>query len=62
MDHAARTEEKVLRGHGLAILAPAEHFYVTDAKGPLADGEEDRARQWGATLAQALAGEIAERS
>ena len=56
MDHAARTEEKLLRGHGLTILAPAEHFYVTDTKGPLAAGEEDRARRWGATLAQALCG------
>jgi len=55
MDHAARTEEKLLRRHGLTILAPAEHFYVTDAKGPLVAGEEDRARRWGATLAQALA-------
>ncbi|MBJ7450986.1 MAG: hypothetical protein JHC71_02745 [Blastococcus sp.] len=54
MDHAARTEEKLLRGHGLTILAPAEHFYVTDTKGPLAAGEEDRARRWGATLARAL--------
>ncbi|MGY1753393.1 flavodoxin family protein [Blastococcus sp. SYSU D01042] len=55
MDHAARTEEKLLRGHGMTILAPAEHFYVTDTKGPLAPGEEDRARLWGAALAQALA-------
>ncbi|RBY83394.1 flavodoxin family protein [Blastococcus sp. TF02A-26] len=55
MDHAARTEEKLLRGLGLTILAPAEHFSVTDVEGPLADGEEDRAREWGATLARALA-------
>ncbi len=54
MDHAARTEEKLLRGHGLEILAPAEHFSVTDTKGPLAEGEEERARRWGTTLAQAL--------
>jgi hypothetical protein len=62
MDHAAKTEEKLLRGHGLSIVAPAEHFYVTDAKGPLADGEEDRARRWGATLAEAPAGQSSERS
>ncbi|TKJ28854.1 flavodoxin [Blastococcus sp. CCUG 61487] len=51
LDHAARTEEKLLRGLGLSLLAPAEHFFVTDAQGPLADGEEERARQWGARLA-----------
>ncbi|SEO84105.1 flavodoxin family protein [Trujillonella endophytica] len=61
MDRASRTEEKLLRGHGLPLLAPAEHFYVTDAKGPLADGEEDRARRWGADLAQALAAQPAGR-
>ncbi|WP_409329612.1 hypothetical protein [Trujillonella humicola] len=55
LDHAARTEEKLLRGHGLTILAPAEHFSVTGTKGPLAAGEEDRARRWGAVLAQQLA-------
>ena len=55
MDHASRTEEKLLRRHGLRMVAPAEHFYVTDAKGPLVDGEEDRAREWGASLAQRLA-------
>jgi hypothetical protein len=51
MDHAARTEEKLLRALGLTIVVPAEHFFVTDAKGPLVDGEEDRARRWGAALA-----------
>jgi hypothetical protein len=61
MDHASRTEEKLLRGHGLTILAPAEHFYVTDTKGPLAAGEEDRARRWGATLADELAAAAAGR-
>jgi len=54
LDHAARTEEKLLRGHGLAILARAEHFYVTGTKGPLVDGELDRARTWGAALAGQL--------
>src|SRR5215212_4205313 len=55
MDHAARTEEKLLRHHGLRMVAPAEHFYVTDTKGPLVEGEEQRAREWGATLAGRLA-------
>ena len=55
MDHASKTEEKLLKGLGATIVADAEHFRVTDAKGPLAAGEEDRARQWGAALAQKLA-------
>lgn len=62
MDHAARTEEKLLRGHGLRIIAPAEHFTVTDVKGPLAAGEEDRARRWGATLADEVAAAAADRA
>lgn len=55
MDHASRTEEKLLKKLGADVVAPAEHFYVTDAKGPLADGEVDRARRWGQTLAQRVA-------
>ena len=54
MDHASRTEEKILGKHGARIVAPAEHFYVADAKGPLVDGEEDRARAWGRTLAETV--------
>jgi hypothetical protein len=52
LDHASRTEEKLLKKHGARLVAPAEHFHVTDAKGPLADGEEDRARAWGSALAE----------
>jgi hypothetical protein len=52
LDHAARTEEKLLRRLGAALVAPAEHFYVIDATGPLADGEEARAHQWGQSLAE----------
>jgi len=55
IDHASRTEEKLLKRHGASLVAPAEHFHVSDAKGPLAPGEEDRARQWGIQLAQGLA-------
>ena len=51
MDHAARTEEKLLGKLGATVLAPAEHFFVADTTGPLVDGEVDRARRWGATLA-----------
>jgi flavorubredoxin len=52
MDHASRTEEKLLHRLGATLAAPAEHFHVVDAKGPLAHGEEDRARMWGAALAE----------
>lgn len=52
MDRASRTEEKLLRALGATLVAPAEHFHVVDAKGPLAEGEEDRARQWGQALAE----------
>jgi hypothetical protein len=52
LDHASKTEEKLLHKMGASLVAPAEHFFVVDAKGPLAAGEEDRARQWGAALAE----------
>jgi hypothetical protein len=52
MDHAACTEEKLLGKLGARIVAPAEHFFVADTKGPLVEGEEDRALAWGRTLAE----------
>ena len=55
LDHASKTEEKLLRGLGATLVAPAEHFFVTGTEGPLADGEEDRARRWGAGLGELLA-------
>jgi len=55
LDHAARTEEKLLGKLGAAVVAPAEHFSVVDTKGPLVDGEEDRARRWGRALAELTA-------
>src|SRR5215217_163076 len=55
IDHASRTEEKLLRRHGLRLVAPAEHFLVSDARGPPVDGEQDRPRQSGAPLAARLA-------
>jgi hypothetical protein len=50
MDHAARTEEKLLGRLGANVITPAEHYSVADTQGPLVDGEEDRARRWGQTL------------
>jgi len=55
MDHASKTEEKLLKSHGATLAAPAEHFHVVDAKGPLADGEEERARGWGRALGEIVA-------
>jgi hypothetical protein len=55
MDHAAKTEEKLLRGLGAMLVTPAEHFFVIDTKGPLVDGEADRARRWGLALGEIVA-------
>jgi hypothetical protein len=52
LDHASRTEEKLLHALGATLVAPAEHFHVVDVQGPLADGEEDRARLWGVALSE----------
>ncbi|MGY1806895.1 hypothetical protein ACI8AF_05950 [Blastococcus sp. SYSU D00669] len=54
MDHASRQEEKLLEQRGAVLLADAEHFRVTDARGPLAEGEEARALRWGAELGRTL--------
>ncbi|MGZ4509251.1 MAG: flavodoxin family protein [Blastococcus sp.] len=51
MDHAARAEERLLRRDGAILIAPAEHFHVTTGAGPLVEGEEERARRWGESLA-----------
>jgi hypothetical protein len=50
-DRSARTIGKQLRKAGARLVADAEHFYSADGKGALVDGEEDRARAWGARLA-----------
>ncbi len=51
---AARGAAKVLRHAGFRMLVPPASFYVGDVEGPLDDGELDRARAWGRTLADAL--------
>lgn len=48
---AARSAADVLRRRGFRLVAPPESFRVTGTAGPLATGEEDRARQWGRLLA-----------
>jgi flavorubredoxin len=52
MDHASKTEEKLLHRLGATLAAPAEHFHVVDTRGPLAHGEEERARLWGQAIAE----------
>jgi hypothetical protein len=47
---AARGAEKRLRRLGFRILAPAASFYVEGTLGPLLEGEQERARRWGAQL------------
>jgi hypothetical protein len=46
---AARGVAKRLRRHGYEV-GWTESFFVDDAEGPLADGELERACDWGATL------------
>ena len=53
---AAKGAAKAARKLGYAAAAKAESFYVGDVKGPLLDGELDRAQSWGEELgAQAAA-------
>lgn len=51
---AARVALRRLRGMGLAALAREASFAVTGTAGPLAGGEEERARAWGRELASRL--------
>jgi Flavodoxin len=49
---AAKKARKRLRSKGFADLVDPESFYVHGKAGPLAEGELDRARAWGADLAR----------
>lgn len=42
--------ELALRQRGYRSVAPPTSFFVTTTAGPLADGEQVRARQWGGTV------------
>jgi hypothetical protein len=50
---AARGIARRLRHHGYEVRG-TESFLVADSEGPLEKGELDRARAWGAKLAQSL--------
>ncbi|MBL0886000.1 flavodoxin [Myceligenerans sp. I2] len=47
---AARAAGRRLARLGYRIVVAPASFRVTDVQGPLAEGELDRARQWGKTL------------
>ena len=47
---AAHAADRRLRSHGLLMVAAPESFWVTGTRGPLRDGEVERARSWGAGL------------
>ncbi len=47
---AAHAAERRLRRLGCTVFAPAKSFYVAGTKGPLVDGELDRAVGWGRSL------------
>jgi len=49
---AAGPAARELRRHGYRLAAKAAGFIVTGSEGPLRDGELDRARTWGASLAR----------
>jgi Flavodoxin len=51
---AARGIGKRLRRRGFQLGTDPESFFVDDAEGPLADGELERARDWGRTLANSI--------
>jgi hypothetical protein len=51
---AARQISRALRRHGYQVIDRPQGFVVEDFRGPLASGELDRARAWGATLAAEL--------
>ena len=51
---AARQITRMLRHHGYRVVDRPQGFVVEDYSGPLAEGERDRARAGGATLAGQL--------
>lgn len=52
---AAKAAQRRLRRSGARIVAPAESFSVGGTTGPLGEGELERAKRWGADLAQRCA-------
>lgn len=57
---AARGIAKRLRKRGFELVVEPESFLVEDAEGPLADGELERAREWGSVIAAQVRATIQE--
>lgn len=53
---AALRMARRLRRSGYRLIAPPESFFVLHTEGPLREGEQDRARAWGAELARRASG------
>lgn len=51
---AAHLIDRILRERGYLIIAASEGFTVTGMTGPLSPGERERAKTWGAGLADSL--------
>ena len=49
--YAAPRIEKALKKLGGSLVVPAEGFFVKGTKGPLVEGELERATAWGKTIA-----------
>ncbi|MDD3648397.1 MAG: nitric oxide synthase, partial [Candidatus Dojkabacteria bacterium] len=50
MGFAAPKISKSLKSNDWDLVAESEGFFVEDTKGPLKDGEIERARKWGEEL------------
>jgi flavodoxin len=48
--YAAEPIAKKLKGKGGKLIVPAEGFFVDDTKGPLTEGELERAKEWAMRL------------
>ena len=46
--------EKRMRRRGMLLARRSQHFTVTATKGPLVEGELERARAWGEQLARSV--------
>jgi hypothetical protein len=51
---AAKGIARRLRRHGYELVAEPESFLVADAEAAMPEGELERARHWGASLAGSL--------
>jgi len=49
---------RVLRRHGFDVSAEAESFWVLGIRGPLREGEIERAQSWGVSLVSLLQGPV----